>query len=243
MARHPIAVSMLPGSHPFGWLNFLKFRQNHPPKSVVKRVGFIPGLRLSELFFQQEVRPILDKHFPPLRYSAALIGWGSEVLGVDTPLSRDYPKDVWLRLLAAQWTAISEEEAFVGRTGHVGDELGSRVITARLVHEIIKLSFLMERQYAPYSKWLGTAFGKLPISKKLAPMLNQALRAKTWKSREKWLAKAYLLMVQQHNALKITRPVANVITNYYNRPYKVIFADRVAAAIKQAMRKPKVKGN
>ena len=334
---------------------------------MVKREGFIPGLRLSELFFQQQVRPILDKHFPQLRYSAALIGWGSEVLDFDTPLSRDhhwgprvllflseqdyprlhrkisnvlslnlpydfmgystnfgkpepngvrhpiriksgrvnhminiytvrafiearlgidlnkpittadwltlpqqrlleltsgavyhdglgelkkmrarfayYPKDVWLHLLAAQWTAISEEEAFVGRTGHVGDELGSQVITARLVHEIIKLSFLMERKYAPYSKWLGTAFVKLPISKKLAPMLNQALRAKTWKSREKWLAKAYLLMVQQHNALKITKPVANEITNYYNRPYKVIFAERVAAAIKQTMRKPKVKGN
>src|SRR5688572_21107955 len=88
--RHPIAVSTLPGSHPFGWLNFLKFRQNHPPKSVVKREGFIPGLRLSELLFQQQVRPILDKHFPQLRYSAALIGWGSEVLAFDTPLSRDH---------------------------------------------------------------------------------------------------------------------------------------------------------
>jgi hypothetical protein len=51
---------------------------------------FIPGLRLSRLFYQKEVKPILDKEFPSLRYSAAVIGWGSEVLGFDTPISRDH---------------------------------------------------------------------------------------------------------------------------------------------------------
>src|SRR5687768_17427172 len=51
---------------------------------------FIPGLKLCELFYQKEVRPILRKNFPNLRYSAAVLGWGSEVLGFDTPLSRDH---------------------------------------------------------------------------------------------------------------------------------------------------------
>ena len=51
---------------------------------------FIPGLKLCELFYKKEVGPILTKEFPRLRYSAALIGWGSEVLGFDTPLSRDH---------------------------------------------------------------------------------------------------------------------------------------------------------
>lgn len=51
---------------------------------------FIPGLKLCDLFYRREVRPILTKEFARLRYSAALIGWGSEVLGFDTPLSRDH---------------------------------------------------------------------------------------------------------------------------------------------------------
>src|SRR3989344_9092828 len=55
----------------------------HEPK-------FIPGLELSKLFYTQEVKPILDKHFPDLKYSAALFGWGSEVLGYDTAISRDH---------------------------------------------------------------------------------------------------------------------------------------------------------
>jgi hypothetical protein len=51
---------------------------------------FIPGLRLCKLFYQEEVKPIVHKEFPTLRYSAALIGWGSEVLGFDTARSRDH---------------------------------------------------------------------------------------------------------------------------------------------------------
>ena len=51
---------------------------------------FVPGLKLSRLFYRKIVQPILDREFPGLRYSAALIGWGSEVLGFDTPMSRDH---------------------------------------------------------------------------------------------------------------------------------------------------------
>src|SRR5215510_448711 len=51
---------------------------------------FIPGLELSEKFYQREVEPILRTTFPGLVYSAALIGWGSEVLGFDTAISRDH---------------------------------------------------------------------------------------------------------------------------------------------------------
>src|SRR3972149_1449254 len=71
---------------------------------------------------------------------------------------RYYPRDVWLYLLATQWRRISQEEPFMGRCAQVGDELGSRLVAARLVRDLMRLCFLMERQYAPYIKWLGTAF-------------------------------------------------------------------------------------
>src|SRR5262249_55052583 len=72
-----------------------------------------------------------------------------------------FPQQVWLYLLSAQWERISEEEAFVGRDGAVGDELGSRIVASRLVRDLMKLSFLMEKKYAPYSKWFGTGFSRL----------------------------------------------------------------------------------
>jgi hypothetical protein len=326
---------------------------------------FVPGIELCGLFYQEAVKPILDERFPGLKYAAALIGWGSEVLGFDTVLSTDhhwgprlilflgekdfpklnskinkalaanlpyefmgyptnfgkpepngvrhavaitrgkvdhmvvittvgdffkarlgvdpykkitvagwlrfpqqrlleltggevyhdglgelekvrakfkyYPRDVWLYMLAAQWTKISQEEAFVGRAGDVGDELGSQLVAARLVREIIKLCFLMERQYAPYSKWLGSAFGRLGTAGRLAPVLREVLLAADWKSREKHLAKAYSLVARRHNALEITGALPVKASKYFSRPYLVIHGDEFAGAIFRAIEDPKVK--
>ena len=35
---------------------------------------FLPGLDLSEAFYEEAVKPVIDKHFPNLVYSAARIG-------------------------------------------------------------------------------------------------------------------------------------------------------------------------
>jgi hypothetical protein len=319
------------------------------------QVEFIPGLKLSELFYHEAVRPVLDRGFPGLPHSAALIGYGSDVLGYDTPVSRDhmwgprlllflpedrlaeigpqvhqrlrdelppkfygypthfgvpdresvrmmeaidngpvdhlveintvqaffrqtlgidtgqdipltdwlvfseqallevttgavfhddlgleaerkrfayYPRDVWLYLLACQWARVGQEEAFVGRAGEAGDDLGSRIIASRLVGDLMRLGFLMERRYAPYSKWFGTAFGRLPVAQKLEPLLKRVLQAVSWQERDERLAKAYEIAARRFNDLGITPPIDPDTTSFYNRPFRVIFAERFANAIR-----------
>ena len=51
---------------------------------------FVPGLLLAERFYRHAVRPILDEAYPGLAHAAGLIGFGSEVLGFDTPVSADH---------------------------------------------------------------------------------------------------------------------------------------------------------
>src|SRR5687767_5453674 len=51
---------------------------------------FIPGLELSRRFYSELVHPLLDQHHPGLPHAAALIGYGSEVLGFDTEMSMDH---------------------------------------------------------------------------------------------------------------------------------------------------------
>jgi len=48
------------------------------------------------------------------------------------------------------------------------DEIGSTIIAGRLVRDVMRLCFLMERQYAPYPKWFGTAFMRLAAGPELA---------------------------------------------------------------------------
>lgn len=164
-------------------------------------------------------------------------------LGELTPIRERldwYPHNLWLYLLAAQWTRIGQEEAFVGRTAEVGDEIGSRVIAARLVREIMRLGFLIERQYAPYSKWFGTAWSKLAIASRLEPTLSAVLRADTPLDRETALTEAYTIMAEQHNALGVTPPLPVEVSRFHNRPFLVIHADRFATALRDTIRDPAI---
>lgn len=56
---------------------------------------------------------------------------------------RWFPDDVWLYKIAAQWNRVAEERAYVGRAADAGDELGSRVIAARMAHNIMRLAMLL----------------------------------------------------------------------------------------------------
>jgi hypothetical protein len=306
---------------------------------------FIPGLKLSELFYSEAAKPILDTVFPHVSHSAALLGWGSEVLGYDDVQSSDhhwgprfllflspqdyeqynktiretlsqnlphrfkgyatsfgepdevgvrlpsesdsgpvnhmihvetvesffgwylgcnpygpitaadwlsfsehkllavtsgkvfhdglgqleeirrkfayYPRDVWLYQLVAQWIRIFEDREFISRCGDVGDELGSMLIAANQVKKLMRLCFLMERKYAPYTKWFGTGFSRLECAPELGPIFKDVLLSLTWKEREGNLARAYRVIARMHNALKITRPVVEDVSNYGGRPYLV----------------------
>lgn len=62
---------------------------------------FVPGLQLCQSFYAEAVRPLLAEAFPGLRYAAARLGPGSEVLGFDTPRSVDHDWGPRLELFLA----------------------------------------------------------------------------------------------------------------------------------------------
>lgn len=136
-----------------------------------------------------------------------------------------YPRDVWLYLMMAGWWRLHPEANLVGRAGHVGDELGSSLIGSRLVSDLMRLCFLMERQYAPYSKWFGTAFSQLTCGPALSPVLGRVVRAETWQQREGALLEAYEQLAVRHNALRITDPVTTSVERMWDRPFRVAWAD------------------
>jgi hypothetical protein len=327
---------------------------------------FIPGLKLSELFYREVVRPLLDIHFPDLNHSVALIGSGSEVLGFDTPMSRDhdwglrlqlflaeadhtrhaqaindmlahnlpydfrgystnftppdpndngtqlaqtidegtvnhrieivtiagyfkdylavnihqpmqpadwlslseqrlraitagavfhddlglaqvkeqfayYPHDVWIYLLACGWARIGQEEHLMGRAGFVGDEIGSALIGSRLVRDVMRLCFLIERTYAPYPKWFGTAFKLLDCADGLMADLMGALTAVSWQEREQHLIPAYETLARMHNQLGLTKPLPEETTSFFGRPFQVMAFHGFSEALLAQIQDPVVK--
>ena len=119
----------------------------------------------------------------------------------------------------------------MGRTGDVGDENGSRILAARLVQYLMRLGFLIERHYAPYSKWFGSGFMRLDCSRKLTPIFNQALAAPDWQERQRYLSQAYEILAEMHNALNITPALDTHVSSFYGRPYLVIHGERFSEAL------------
>jgi hypothetical protein len=93
-------------------------------------------------------------------------------------------------VLAAGWQRLSQEMPMVGRTAEHGDEIGSRMLSARLAGDLISLAFALSRQWPPYPKCRGTAFRALPVAADLAGLLTAAEAAPHWHDRESALADA-----------------------------------------------------
>jgi hypothetical protein len=141
-----------------------------------------------------------------------------------------YPDQVWLWLLACQWRRIDQEEPFVGRTAEVGDDLGSRVVAARLVRDLMRLSFLLERRYAPYTKWLGSAFAQLDSHTEIGAALGEVLAAEDYDRREGALVSAVEALAARHNALGLTTQVDATARLFHGRPFRVLGSGRFVDA-------------
>ncbi len=134
---------------------------------------------------------------------------------------RWYPDEVWRYVIAADWARLAQELPFVGRTAEVGDDLGSRVITARLVEVATHLAHLIDRRWPPYSKWLGTSLTRLPRSHVVAEPLARALTSTHWRTREDGLVEA----VRTLNRLQADAGLPTVddpVEQFWDRAYRGI---------------------
>lgn len=130
-----------------------------------------------------------------------------------------YPEDVWRYVVPADWARIGQELPFVGRTGSRGDDLGSRVLTARIVGAAMHLGFLLERRWPPYPKWLGTMFAGLPSAAAAAAPLRASLTAPAWQHREAAICEAVGVLheVQRGTGLPTGE---QALQPFFDRPFR-----------------------
>ncbi|WNM39519.1 DUF4037 domain-containing protein [Micromonospora halotolerans] len=321
---------------------------------------FVPGLTLAHRFHDEVVAPLLARRLPGLRYAAALLDGGSELLGLDTPRSTDhdwgprtqlfvadaaevapvravldaelpaeflgwptrftggptarlgvvradgerhgvsvdelgawlrerlggdpragmtvadwlatptqrlaeltggavfhdglggaltdvrarlawYPDDVWRHVLAAGWQRVGQAEHLAGRCAEVGDELGSRVVTAGLARDLMRLGLLLHRRWPPYAKWLGTVFAALPAAAPVVDALTVALGAGGWPRRQAGLVRALEAVAAWTNDTGLAVPVDPAARPFHGRPFLVLHAERFTAALRAAIADPELR--
>jgi hypothetical protein len=139
-----------------------------------------------------------------------------------------YPRDLWAYVVATDWARLAQELPFVGRTAERGDDLGSRVIAARLAGVAMHLAHLLERRWPPYSKWLGTSLNRLPRAGAAAEPLHRSLRAGDWRTREDGLVDSLRILhrLQRHIGLPA---VDDPVEPFWQRRYRGVRAGVVTS--------------
>ncbi len=143
-----------------------------------------------------------------------------------------YPDDVWLYALAAGWQRLSQELPLVGRAGHRGDDLGSRVIAMRLTRDLIHLAFLLERRWAPYPKWLGTALSELSVGSPLGARLADVASSSDWRHRQVALGAGIEVLAEHQSAIGLPCPIP-IIERFFEREYLSVNVAVVAALLQR----------
>ena len=147
-----------------------------------------------------------------------------ELTAVRTLIAGYYPKDVWLFLLHAGYSRLGQLSHFMGRCGQTGDELGSRLIAAKLVHDVMSVCFLLERQYAPYAKWFGKGFSNLACAPAMTPLLSKAMDSGSWEARDATLGQVYTLLGQLLNSKAAFTGIpaqTEHVVQFWTRPFQV----------------------
>lgn len=150
-----------------------------------------------------------------------------------------YPEDVWRYVVATDWARLAQELPFVGRTADRGDNLGSGVITARLVSVASHLAHVLDRRWPPYSKWVGTSLTRLPTAAGVVTPLQSALGAEDGPTREAHLVTAlrFLTDVQRRTGLPT---VDDPVEPFWDRRYYGVRAV-VVELLEQAIDDPAVR--
>ena len=104
----------------------------------------------------------------------------------------------------------------------------------------MRLCFLMEKRYAPYAKWFGTAFAQLESAAALSENLVAVKRADSWQERDRWLSEAYRVVAARHNQLGLTEPMPERPTSFFGRPFRVMALHGFADALLRPIRDPEV---
>lgn len=146
-----------------------------------------------------------------------------------------YPDDIWEYLYVVQWEKVADEQAFMGRSGEMGDEIGSALVAGHLVQNIMRLCFYIEKKYYPYTKWFGTSFSKLDCASELIGHMIALLHSKDWVERDNHIELIYEIILRLHNELRLTKKITMEVGDFHGRPYKSLRMDIIMTEIRKVM--------
>jgi hypothetical protein len=91
-------------------------------------------------------------------------------------------------------------------------------MSAGLAEDLVRLAFLLSREWVPYPKWLGTRLAALPCAAALAGPLRRALAGADWREREGGLADAARVLLREQRERGLPTP-DEAVGPFHDRPF------------------------
>ena len=84
-----------------------------------------------------------------------------------------YPKEVWIRRLVQSMAKAAQAGQYnYARAMKRGERITAELSLTEFIRESMKIVYLLNRQYAPYDKWLHRGMKELPVGYEIGDMLD-----------------------------------------------------------------------
>ena len=98
------------------------------------------------------------------------LGWFSNIRET---LLQYYPQDVWRRRLAQSLAKTAQSGQYnYARAMKRGERIAAELALTEFIRESMKTVYLLNRQYAPYDKWMHKGMRDLSVCPEIGDMLN-----------------------------------------------------------------------
>jgi hypothetical protein len=183
---------------------------------AASRLGVDPGPGLSSLdWLTLTGQGVLEVTAGPLFHDT------TTELGPLRRLLAWYPPDVERYVLASGWSRIGQRLPLVGRTAQRDQHLQSRLVAGAIATDLMCQALLLHRRWAPYPKWLETAFRALPDLGDMPSALEAVLTATSWQHREDALCTVAETLFALQRRRGLPAPTVAVVP-FWNRPFRTI---------------------
>lgn len=119
-----------------------------------------------------------------------------------------YPPTIWKKRLAdwCMYAAGRDAPYNLHRVSKRNDEITSTIYFGLCAKRLMELCFALNRQYAPYTKWLNQTYRRLPhFADQLAPLIDGAFATSNWNERVHLLVDASYVIADALAELNLTQ--------------------------------------
>ncbi len=115
------------------------------------------------------------------------------------------------------------------------------MLAARVARDLVRIGFLLEPRWAPYGKWLTTAFAQSALADQAGRYLRRALSATQWREREAALCATARHLADATNRLGLAEPVDPSPRRFHTGDIQVLGAQRLTRALTDAISDPQLR--